>query len=68
MNIFLVWLRTSSCHLNLQYFFRALWLMCSEMIAYLLSAVLLRFHHSVLMVFLPVFKKEVMGNQAVFPS
>lgn len=42
--------------------------MCSEMIAYLLSAVLSRFHHSVLMVFLPVFKKEVMGNQAFFPS
>lgn len=42
--------------------------MCSEMIAYLLSAVLLGFHHSVLMVFLPVFKKEVMGNQAFFPS
>lgn len=43
-------------------------LMCGEMTAYLLSAVLLRFHHSVLMVFLPVFKKAVMGNQAFFPS
>lgn len=40
--------------------------MCSEMIAYLLSAVLLRFHHSVLMMFLPVFKEAVMGSQAFF--
>lgn len=41
------------------------WLMCSEMIA-CLSALLLRFHCSLLMAFLPMFKKEGMSNQAVF--
>lgn len=72
---FLLWIHISLGHLNLQTFFLAPlrkqnlfypWLMCGEMIACLLSALLLRFHRSVLMVFLPIFKKEGMSNQAFF--